>query len=125
LLQRLAWDVGVDRKLASVRSIGIPVLELGRDPEETFTRMVKEGEIARDQDRADVIIMGCMSMAFQDRQHDMARLLGIPVVNPVHAAVKMMQALCDLGLRHSRRAYHVPPKLARQAAAGAGARGSH
>ncbi len=123
-LERLAWQVGVDRKLASVRAIGVPVLELGRDPEETFARMVREGEAARDHDRADAIIMGCMTMAFQDRQHDMARLLGVPVVNPVHAAVKMLQALCDLGLRHSRRAYPVPPKLAQQVA-GAGSRESH
>jgi allantoin racemase len=113
LLERLAWQVGVDRKLASVRSIEVPVLELGRDPNETFRRMVEEGQAARDHDRADVIIMGCMSMAFQDRQTDMAARLGIPVVNPVHAGVKMMQALCDLGLRHSRKAYPTPPKLLR------------
>ena len=118
LLERLAWQVGVDRKLASVRSIGIPVLELGRDPAETFTRMVREGEAARDRDRADVIIMGCMSMAFQDRQHDLSRALGIPVVNPVYAAVKLMQVFCELGLRHSRRAYPVPPKLAAMSAGG-------
>jgi allantoin racemase len=125
LLRRLAWEVGVDRKLVSVRSIDIPVLELGGDPEETFTRMVKQGELARDQDHADVIIMGCMTMAFQDRQHELARVLGIPVINPVYAAVKMMQAQCDLGLRHSRRAYQVPPKLAKQAAATGSPRGSH
>ena len=119
LLERLAWQVGVDRKLASVRSIDVPVLELGHDPDETLTRMVTEGAAARDQDRADVIIMGCMSMAFQDRQAELAARLDIPVVNPVYAAVKMMQAFCDLGLRHSRKAYPIPPKLARQAA-GAG-----
>lgn len=118
LLERLAWQVGVDRKLGSVRGIGVPVLELGRDPEETFRRMVREGEAARDHDRADVIIMGCMSMAFQDRQADLSRILGIPVVNPVYAAVKLMQAFCDLGLSHSRRAYPVPPKLAALAAQG-------
>jgi allantoin racemase len=112
LLERLAWQVGVDRKLASIRAIDVPVLELGRDPGDTLARMVREGEGARDRDRADVIIMGCMSMAFQDRQTEMAARLGIPVVNPVHAGVKMMQALCELGLRHSRRAYPAPPKLA-------------
>lgn len=115
LLERLAWQVGVDRKLASVRSINVPVLELGRDPDETFVRMVKESEVARDRDRADVIIMGCMSMAFQDRQTELAARLGLPVINPVYAAVKMMQSLCALGLRHSRRAYPVPPKLAKRA----------
>ncbi|MDR7485296.1 MAG: aspartate/glutamate racemase family protein [Armatimonadota bacterium] len=117
LLERLAWQVGVDRKLASVRAIDVPVLDLDHDPEETFARMVREAEAARDRDRADVIVMGCMTMAFQDRQTEMARLLGIPVVNPLYAAVKMMQALAELGLRHSRRAYPTPPKLRRQAAA--------
>jgi allantoin racemase len=116
LLERLAWQVGVDRKLASVRAIEVPVVELGRDPDETMTRMVKESEIARDRDRADVIIMGCMSMAFQDRQAEMAMRLGIPVVNPVHAGVKLMQALCELGLRHSRTAYPTPPKIAQATA---------
>lgn len=118
LLHRLAWQVGVDRKLASVRSIGVPVLELGRDPQETFARMAREGALARDQDGADVIIMGCMTMAFQDRHSDLARSLGIPVVNPVHAAVRLMQALCAMGLSHSRRAYPTPPKLAALAADG-------
>ncbi|MGH2405139.1 MAG: aspartate/glutamate racemase family protein [bacterium] len=118
LLERLAWQVGVDRKLTSVRGIGIPVLDLGRDPQQTFTRMAREAEAARDHDRADVIIMGCMSMAFQDRQDDLAKVLGIPVVNPVYAAVKLLQVFCELGLRHSRRAYPVPPKLAATAAGG-------
>lgn len=116
LLERLAWQVGVDRKLASVRAIGVPVLDLGRNPEDTFARMVREGEAARDIDRADVVIMGCMSMAFQDRQRDLSAALGIPVVNPVYAAVKLMQAFCELGLAHSRRAYPVPRKLAGEAA---------
>lgn len=119
LLERLAWQVGVDRKLASVRSIHVPVLELGQDPDETLERMVQEGEAARDRDRADVIVMGCMSMAFQERQGEMTARLGIPVVNPLHAAVKLMQALCALGLRHSRRAYPLPPALARQGAGAA------
>ncbi len=119
LLERLAWQVGVDRKLASVRSIDVPVLELGRDPDETFNRMVEEGAAARDHDRADVVIMGCMSMAFQDRQADLAARLGIPVVNPLYAGVKMMQALCELGLRHSRKAYPTPPKLRARAEASA------
>jgi allantoin racemase len=118
LLERLAWQVGVDRKLAGVRAIGVPVLELGRDPGDTFQRMVRESEAARDRDRADVVVMGCMTMAFQDRHYELARVLGIPVVNPVYAAVKLMQLHCDLGLSHSRRAYPVPRKAARTAAGG-------
>ncbi len=116
LLERLAWQVGVDRKLASVRAVDIPVIEIAKDPERTFSRMVREAEAARDRERADAIVMGCMTMAFTGAQDRMAKRLGIPVVNPVHAATKMMQALCELGLRHSRTAYPVPPKMAKRAA---------
>jgi hypothetical protein len=34
------------------------------------------------------------------------------VVSPVHAALKLAEALVGAGLTHSKRAYPVPPKLA-------------
>ena len=45
-LEKLVKVVGVDRKLASVRSVNIPVLELRRDVEATKKRIIEEAEIA-------------------------------------------------------------------------------
>lgn len=111
-LRRLARDVGVDAKLASVRSVNVPVLELARDRRATYERMREAGRLARDVDGADTLVLGCMTMAFLGEHRDLAAALGMPVVNPVHAALKLVEAQVAMGLSHSKRAYPVPPKLA-------------
>lgn len=111
-LRRLAWSTGVLDKLAAVRSVDIPVLELYRDLDRTFARMVEVGRRAIEEDRADTLILGCMTMAFAERHRELGETLGVPVVSPAHASLKLLEALVGAGLRHSKRAYPVPPKLA-------------
>jgi allantoin racemase len=110
-LRRLAWSVGVLDKLASVRAVGIPVLELYADLDATAARIVEVGRRALEEDGADTVILGCMTMAFAERHRALADALGVPVVSPAHAALKLLEALVGAGLRHSKRAYPVPPKL--------------
>jgi len=50
-------------------------------------------------------------MGFLQAHEEIAAETGVPVVNPVYAALKMAEALHGAGLRHSKRAYPVPPKL--------------
>jgi allantoin racemase len=114
-LRRLAWSTGVLDKLAAVRSVEIPVLELYRDLDRTFDRMVQVGRRCIEQDDADTLILGCMTMAFAERHRDLEAVLGVPVISPAHASLKLLEALVGCGLRHSKRAYPVPPKLAVQA----------
>jgi allantoin racemase len=52
-----------------------------------------------------------MTMAFAERHPALAAALGAPVVSPAHASLKLLEALVGAGLRHSKRAYPVPPKL--------------
>jgi allantoin racemase len=109
-LRRVAWSAGVLDKLASVRSVGIPVLELYADLDRTFGRMVDVGRRTVDEDRADTVILGCMTMAFAERHGALQEALGVPVVSPAHAALKFLEALVGARLRHSKRAYPFPPK---------------
>lgn len=111
-LRRLAREVGVDGKLASVRAVGIPVLELSQDRGTTYERMLEVGRLARDVDGADTLVLGCMTMAFLNEDRRLSEALGIPVVNPVHAALRLLEAQVMMGLAHSARAYPTPPKLA-------------
>ena len=53
-------------KLASVRAVNIPVLELHHDREIAIEATLEEGRKAIEQDRADTLIVGCMSMGFLD-----------------------------------------------------------
>ncbi|MFC2165369.1 aspartate/glutamate racemase family protein [Acidobacteriota bacterium] len=111
-LEKLARIVGVDGKLASVRAANIPVLDLKKDIETTKRRMIAESEKAMADDRADVIILGCMSMAFMGVSDEMQETLGIPVVNPAVVSLKVLESLITSHLTHSKKAYPVPPKLA-------------
>lgn len=102
---------GLTSKAASVRAVSIPVLELALNREETLEKLIRIGREAIDKDRADVLVLGCMSMAFLQVAEEMQKLLGIPVINPAKAALKLAESLASCGLKQSKAASYVPPKL--------------
>ena len=110
-LEKLARTVGVDRKLVSVLSVNIPVLDLRKDVEQTKKRILGEATVARDRDRADVIILGCMSMAFMGISDEIQEKLEIPVINSAFISLKFLEGLVSSHLSHSKRAFPYPPKL--------------
>lgn len=111
-LERQIRDVGVGAKLASVRAMNIPVLDLHSDLDRTIDATIQEGRTAIAEDRADTLIVGCMSLGFLDVAEVVQRELQVPVLNPARVTLKYAEALVGAGLTHSRRAFLVPPKLA-------------
>lgn len=110
--ERQIRNVGVGEKLASVRVVGIPVLELHDNRERTIEMTVAQGRKAIEQDRADALIVGCMTMGFLEIAEAAGAELGVPFLNPARAGLKFAEALVGAGLSHSKRAYMTPPKLA-------------
>lgn len=102
---------GIDAKLASVRSVDIPVLEIRADRAATLKQVERAGRKALEEDGADVLVLGCMSLAFLAVDRELSDSLGVPVVNPVVAGLKYLEALVAAGLRPSKLAYPKPPKL--------------
>ncbi len=78
--------LGLGGSLAGDRPVGLGVTALGTDAEATFARLVQVGEQLRDADGADTIILGCTGMTSYKNQ--LQTVLGVPVVDPVHAAVE-------------------------------------
>lgn len=81
--------------------------------------MVAAGHELVEHRGADTLVLGCMSMAFLDVTTGLEAELGVPVVNPARSALEVAEALVGSGLRHGKRAYPLPPKLASGRAAGA------
>ena len=78
--------LGVRSRLAGDRAVGIGVTDLA-DESRTLDRMAATGRALRDEDGADVLVLGCAGMArYRERLEDS---LGIPVVDPVLAAAGM------------------------------------
>jgi allantoin racemase len=111
-LEHLVEKTGLGKKLASVRAIETPVLALASDREGTLRRLIEEGGKAIEEDRADTLILGCMSMGFLGAAEEMSETLGVPVINPGRTSLKMAEALVGVGLVHSKLAYMTPPKIA-------------
>lgn len=100
---------GLAERLASVRGVGVSVVDLARGGNEAWDRIVATGRRCIDEDGADVLVMGCMSMAFMGVERELSQRLSAPVVSPVLAALKTAETLLDLGLAHSRTAWPSPP----------------
>ena len=78
--------LGLAGRLAGDRAIGIGVVGLA-DEARTLDRMAVTGTALRDEDGADVLVLGCAGMArYRRRLED---VLGLPVVDPVQAAAGM------------------------------------
>jgi allantoin racemase len=104
---------GLSGKLASVRHVDIPVLELEDDLVDTRARLVDQAVIAVEQDGAEAIIFGCtglMGCAAAVREGLLARGIDIPVIDPIPTAVSVAAALARVGLSQSKLTYPMPPK---------------
>jgi len=102
---------GLTERLASIRGVGVSVVDLSRSDNAAWDRIVDTGRRCI-EDGADVLVMGCMSMAFMGIERELSERLAVPVVSPVLAALKTTQTLLDLNLSHSRTAWPSPPDKA-------------
>ena len=105
---------GLERKLASFRSVEMGIPDVLADPELFFDRVLEEGRRAVDEDGAEVVVLSEIATpAFWER----ARVeLPVPLVDPGVACWKWAELAADLylglGLSHSKVAgYEAPPAL--------------
>lgn len=111
-LRKVVRDAGCEAALASVRAVDVSVKDVVADRDTALKRLAELGWQAIADDGADTLVLGCMSMGFAGVAAELGAELGVPVVNPVTAALHHAVALTAQGLTHSRRAYPTPAKLA-------------
>ena len=78
--------MALTERLAGERPLEMSVAETASG-EGTLTRMIEVGRALRDEDGADVIVMGCAGMARHRKPLEDA--LGVPVIDPTQAAVTL------------------------------------
>lgn len=120
VLERLApfFEVRADRygiggKMASVRAVDIPVLDLDRDRDQMVKTLTEQGVLAIERDKAHALVFGCtgmlgcadeLSASLADAgYHD------VPVIDPMPATLRIAAAVVASGLGHSKRTYPTPP----------------
>lgn len=108
----LLWEAvrhyGLTERCVSVRSTGMEVLALeSAKPEETYQRILEAARDAMEIDGAEVICLGCAGMTGLDK--DLEKELGIPVIDGVVAAIKLMEGMVGYGLKTSKRLTYSRP----------------
>lgn len=76
-------ELGFESRCAGDRAIGLGVTELV-DPVLAFDRMRFVAELLRDEDGADVLILGCSGMA--GNRDQLEETVSLPVIEPTQAA---------------------------------------
>ncbi|WP_411732783.1 aspartate/glutamate racemase family protein [Paeniglutamicibacter sp.] len=102
---------GLSDRCASVRASGLSVLELESDADRAVAAIVEQSRQAVENDKAEVIVLGCGGMA--ELEAKVAAATGVPIVDGVRAAVTIAESLVRLGLSTSKvRTYATPrPKV--------------
>ncbi|HZO31360.1 MAG TPA: aspartate/glutamate racemase family protein [Chloroflexota bacterium] len=100
LRERAALLAGLDRRLASCRPLDLPVLETVVNREQVVQKIVTIGRQAIEEDGAEVLVLGCAGLG--DLALRASQELGVPVIDPNAAALKLCETLVDLRLSHSR-----------------------
>lgn len=110
LLDHLVRGMGMSLRYAGAAAIEIPVLELRAQVENVTARVASAAnDLVRTQ-KADVIVLGCMSLAFLGVAEAAGAQAGVPVINPARAALATACSLAGQGLGSSRRTYPRPRK---------------
>ncbi|WP_219470527.1 aspartate/glutamate racemase family protein [Nonomuraea rhizosphaerae] len=102
-----AWDLarsyGFETACRGVHACDVPVLEM----ESSLPAVTALCSSALASDGSDSIVLGCAGMA--PFRGELSRSLGVPVIDGITAAVKLVESLVALGLRTSTRDEFAPP----------------
>ena len=110
LIWENAFALGLANKICSIRAVDIPVTSLSDNSNlvnslaQQAAKLVKEG--------AHAILLGCTGMtgtAAAVQKILVGKGLDVPVVDPVGAAIVVIQGMIRLGVTHSVGAFSLPP----------------
>lgn len=98
--RKLGFDI---TRLASIRSIGIPVVDIREDMNSTMDVLEEVGRKCIEEDGAHALILSCLGMAGMGIL--LQKKLCIPVVDPAPLVIKYAELIVNLELNYSRKSY--------------------
>lgn len=93
----LVKKYGLENRCASIRATGLRVIG---DHEEKKKSISREGRKAVEEDRAEVLVLGCAGMAGLEKE--LQKEIGVPVLDGVVCALMLMESLVRYDLKTSK-----------------------
>ena len=103
-----ALQYGLASRCARVRACEIPVLSLDDPTSNAAAQISAEIELARREDHAEVVVLGCAGMA--ELAARLSESHELPVIDGVASAVKLAEAFGALGLKTSKIGAYARPR---------------
>lgn len=105
LTRRLVHEYGLDDRLASIRVVEAPVLGIDHDSDELVEDMIAVGEAAVEENSAEALVPGCMSLSFMQVHDRISDALGVPFLDPVTLGLETASLYARHGITQSPAAY--------------------
>lgn len=115
MIKDLSKVSGLDGKLASVRYVSIPVLEVS-DKERLVNGLFEQSILAIEEDGAHAIILGCtgfLGVATELQEKLLQKGYNVPVLDPAFASIKLVETFVAMNVKQSRLTYMTPPSKER------------
>ena len=107
ILEDNAERYGFGRRCRKVRAASVPVLALDEPGSDAREKVKAEAQRALSEDGSDCIVLGCAGMT--DLVRWLSEELGVPVIDGVGAAVKLVESIAVLGLTTSKTGAYAYP----------------
>ncbi|MFB6149242.1 MAG: aspartate/glutamate racemase family protein [Halobacteriales archaeon] len=105
MTERQLHDYHLDGQVASVRVVDAPVLDIDHSSDKLVEDMIEVGRAAVEEDGAQALVPGCMSLAFMQVHDRINDALGVPFIDPVTISLETASLWARHGITHSRGAY--------------------
>lgn len=115
MIRNVSKLAGLESKLASVRYVSIPVLEV-QDKERLVDALYSEMIKAIEEDQAQALVLGCtgfIGVASELQERLKAFGYDVPVIDPAFASLQMAESLVTMKVKQSRLTYMTPPSKVR------------
>jgi allantoin racemase len=107
IAEHLVVKYGFERQCRGIHGTDVPVLALEDAGDALQEQLFAASQEALNKDGSDAIVLGCAGMA--PLCEALQQRLGVPVIDGVAAAVKLLEALHGLGLKTSKRCNYARP----------------
>ncbi|GAB7095187.1 aspartate/glutamate racemase family protein [Halolamina litorea] len=103
-----AHEHHLSERCVSVRSVDAPVEEIDHGDDDLVERMVREGKAAVEEDGAEALFPGCMSLSFAQRNKEIEERVGVPFLDPASIALEQAASWARHGISQSSKTYPEP-----------------
>lgn len=107
MFEMKAASLGLSKRLSSVEYIDMPVRELEDNFNKTEKAIIEAINKTIKQNNTEVAVLGCTGML--SLYSGVVKRVSIPVVEPAATALKMLEIMIDLGIKHSKTGLYMTP----------------